>query len=336
MKLRQKNEEIPPPGPKCWPTKCRSRAGLQRKSRHAVAAKGVCRRQISVMVKRITLFRIICFCLLAACAASSQSEPAVGEGLRGLQSRNIDGQRDRQQQERQPRGVRRLSPDAPLPDAPMPSTLEPAQFRMDSFRLPGTQPRLAFSLGAENTGLWKQGVFRQTQAADAAALLPHGATLFYDTPDRASTQKSSGFFLERYLYPPKLPQSSRYQASARDGLFGRATDAASRIFITQDLSGTRRLNTSYFLRVATLIAADTASRPYYQRHSGTAPLSDFGSTVGNDAGVNLLHEFGPSLHQAVTSHTPKFISRIEQRILQGVVQQGPNPHWRAANSSPGR
>lgn len=258
------------------------------------------------MVKRITLFRIICFCLLAAYAASCQSEPASGEGLRGLQFRSIDRQR-------QERGAWRLSPDAPLPDAPMPSVLaaEPAQFQTESFRWPDAQPRLPFSVGAVN-----KGVFEQTQTATAAPLFPpNAASLFYTTSDQVLTRKSWGFFLDKYLDPPALPQSSRYQASASDGLFGRATDAASRIFWTRNHSGARRLNTSYFLRVATSIVADTASRPYWRR-SASAPFSDLGSTVGNDAGMNLFHEFGPGLHQAMSSHLPKFIARIEQSILQ--------------------
>jgi hypothetical protein len=281
------------------------------------------------MVKRITLFRIICFCLLAACAASCQSEPALGRGLRGLPF----GSSDRQRQER---GAWRLSPDAPLPDAPMPSPLvpKPAQFQTDGFRWVAVEPGLAFSRGSANTATIT-GVFGQTRPAYVAPLFPPTACLFYDTADKAPTQKVSSFFLDKYLYPPTLPQSSRYQASANDGLFGRATDAASRIFWTRDQSGTRRLNTSYFLRVATSIAADTASRPYWRR-SGTAPLSDFGSTIGNDAGMNLFREFGPDLGQVVTSHMPRFIARIEQRILQDVNQQSPHPHSRGASSSPAR
>jgi hypothetical protein len=283
------------------------------------------------MVKRITLFRIICFCLLAACAASSQSEPALRQGLRGLQSRNIDRQR-------QERGARKVSSDALLPDAPMPNAppREPAHFQTDSFRriyalTTSVQQRSPFNGGERKTGASGQSVFGQTQAAYIAPLFPPAGSLFYDASDKASDQKNSSLFLEKYLYPPTLPQSSRYQASSGDGLFARATDAASRIFWTRDLSGNRRLNTSYFLRVATSIAADTASRPYYRRHSGTAPLSDFGSTVGNDAGMNVFHEFGPDLGQAMTSHMPKFISRIEQRILQGVNQQ--SPRSRAAGST---
>jgi len=263
------------------------------------------------MVKRITLFRIICFCLLAACAASCQSEPAFGGGLRGLQFRGTDRQRPE-------RGAWRSSPDAPLPDAPsaLISNAGPAQFQTVSFRWvraepTGAESRLAFLVGAVpgNTG-----VFRETQVATLVP--PSASALSYDAADRGvPSQKGSAFFLDKYLYPPTLPQGSRYQASSSDGLIGRATDAASRIVLTRDQSGKRRFNTAYFLRLATSVAADSASRKYRAR-SKTAPLSDFGSNVGNDAGMNLFHEFGPDLGQAVTSHLPKFVERIEERILQ--------------------
>jgi hypothetical protein len=96
---------------------------------------------------------------------------------------------------------------------------------------------------------------------------------------------------------------------------GRATDAAFRIFVTRDESGKRRLNTLYFVRVLTSVAADNASRQYRAR-SGTAPLSNFGSAVGNDAGMNLLHEFGPGIRQKVTGHVPSFMSRIGTHIIR--------------------
>jgi hypothetical protein len=286
------------------------------------------------MVKRITLFRIICFCLLAACAASCQSEPALGEGLRGLQYRSSDRQR-------QERGAWRVSPDAPLPDAP--SALRSARIpgsgparlltQTNSFRWTGVEPGLPSRVGLGNFYRLEQDVFGQTQAEYIAPFFPPTDGLVYTAPDQASAKKDSRFFLEKYLYPPTIPRGSRYQASANDGLLGRATDAASRILWTRDLSGTRRLNTSYLLRVVTSIAADTASRPYWRR-SASGPFSDFGSTIGNDAGMNLFHEFGPDLGQAMTSHMPKFIARIEQRILQDVNQQ--SPRSRAVNGSPAR
>ncbi len=99
---------------------------------------------------------------------------------------------------------------------------------------------------------------------------------------------------------------------------GRATEAASSVVFGRDESGQRRLNTSYLLRVATMVAAHTARRPYWER-SGSAPLSDFGSTVGNDAGMNLWHEFGPAVQHVVTGHLPEFVTRMEEGLLR---QQG--------------
>jgi hypothetical protein len=127
-------------------------------------------------------------------------------------------------------------------------------------------------------------------------------------------QKRSDDLLSRYLAAPAR-QNVRYQLSSSDKVMGRATDAASRIFVTRDESGKRRLNTQYFLRVLTSVAADSASRRYRAR-SGTAPLSSFGSTVGNDTGMNLLHEFGPGIRQKMAGHAPGVVSRIGERLIR--------------------
>jgi hypothetical protein len=110
-----------------------------------------------------------------------------------------------------------------------------------------------------------------------------------------------------------LKQNLRYHPSTSRSFMGRATYAASRIFITRDDSGKRRLNTSYFLGVLSSVAMHTAYRPYWAR-STAAPFNDFGSTIGNDAGINLFHEFAPGIRQMVKGHTPNFVSRIEDRI----------------------
>jgi hypothetical protein len=135
-------------------------------------------------------------------------------------------------------------------------------------------------------------------------------------------RRHSNTILGNYLYPSSSSSSSLslpkqqpgYNGSSGGSLIGRATYAASRTFVTRNDSGKGRLNTSYLLRALTSVAADTASRPYWKR-SFAEPFSDFGSTVGNDAGVNLLHEFGPGLQHLVKSHAPKFLSEIEKRIL---------------------
>jgi hypothetical protein len=135
------------------------------------------------------------------------------------------------------------------------------------------------------------------------------------TQERPSDQYAgqptpSALFFKR-LNTPNLP----YRPSDHESLMGRATDAASWIVLARDPQGRRKFNSTYFLRLATSIAADSASRRY-RAHSKTAPLSDAGSTVGNDAGMNLLHEFGPGLQHAVTSHIPRFISRVGEHLLR--------------------
>jgi hypothetical protein len=132
--------------------------------------------------------------------------------------------------------------------------------------------------------------------------------------DRAAARhKDPEAIFRKYLSsrPAKQP------ASASSGsLVGRATHAASGTVVTRNESGKGRLNTSYLLRTLTAVAKDRASTPYWRRSAG-APLSDFGSTVGNDAGMNLWHEFGPSIEHVLKNHTPGFVSRIEERIGRG-------------------
>jgi hypothetical protein len=113
-------------------------------------------------------------------------------------------------------------------------------------------------------------------------------------------------FFSRYLYPT-LPKRNLNDHPANDGLVYRATYAALRTLITRDDSGKARLNTSYLLRTLTSVAMDTASTPSWKRHVGS-PFSDFGSTVGNDVGMNVFHEFEPGLEKMLKSHAPKFVS----------------------------
>lgn len=152
---------------------------------------------------------------------------------------------------------------------------------------------------------------------------PPNLTIIYET---IRAQKGPTDFLSRLLDPSATRQLSRYRASSRDSLLGRATDAASSIFVTRDETGQRRLNTSYFVGVLTMVAAHRAEHPYWARTSASAPLGDFGSTVGNDAGMNLLHEFGPGLREAVTGHMPTFVFRIQKRIAREVNPQQPVAH----------
>jgi hypothetical protein len=126
-------------------------------------------------------------------------------------------------------------------------------------------------------------------------------------------QKQSSDFFDKYLYPTLLQRNLNYHPSTSDGLMGRALYAASRIFVTRDETGKGRVNTPYLVGVLTSAALHMAYRPYWNRSAST-PFSDFGSTIGNDAGMNLFHEFRPGLQQLMKSHAPKFVSRIEERV----------------------
>lgn len=126
-------------------------------------------------------------------------------------------------------------------------------------------------------------------------------------------QKEPDDFFGKYLYPSLLRRNLSYHPSTSSGFMGRAAYAASRIFITRDDTGRGRLNTSYFLAVLSSALVHTAYRPYWNRPVST-PFSDFGSTMGNDAGMNVLHEFAPGIQQLMKNHAPRFVSRIEERV----------------------
>lgn len=182
-----------------------------------------------------------------------------------------------------------------LPDAPSASVADQNDALADS----AFERRAAFRSAA-----------RGDVALQSIASAPPNFALIFET---TSVPKESGDFLSKFLVASLGHPNSRYQASSNDSWVGRATDAASSILVTRDESGTRRLNASYLVGVLTSVAAHSASRPYWLR-SSSVPISDFGSTVGNDAGMNLLHEFGPGLREAVTGHMPSFVSRIQQRV----------------------
>ena len=176
-----------------------------------------------------------------------------------------------------------------LPDAPQVQVADQAQ-RFDVFEK--AWPRTFGAMGGDKNSKTEGG---------------------FATFDKPFNRKDSNTVFSKYLYPLPLKQQPGYHFSSSESLMGRATYAASRIFVTRDGTGKGRLNTLYFLRALTSVAADTASRPYWRR-SATGPFSNFGSTVGNDAGMNLWHEFRPNLQQMMKSHAPAFVSKIEKRI----------------------
>lgn len=137
----------------------------------------------------------------------------------------------------------------------------------------------------------------------------------------AFAQKESGAFLGKYLYPPLLKPDTRYYASTSASFMGRASYAASRIFVTRDDSGKGRLNTRYFVGVLSSVAMHVAYRPYRAR-STSETFNNFGSTIGGDAGMHVYQEFRPGIRQMVKGLTPKFVSRIEGRITHPQIPKG--------------
>ena len=187
-----------------------------------------------------------------------------------------------------------------LPDAPSATVAR----RAETFKAP-TDEAITRLAVAPN-----RGVTRQSGLADS----PRRTQPTFVVLHNAEPKDPSDFF-GKYLYPSLLKRNVNYHPSSSSSLVGRATYAASRLFITRDESGKGRLNSTYFLGVLSAVAVHTAYRPYWARSSG-APFSDFGSTIGNDAGINLLHEFRPGLQQLIKSHAPRFVTRIEERIGQ--------------------
>lgn len=248
-------------------------------------------KRTEVMVKRIAV-SIVAFCLLGACGAFCQDIGPLGGMVQGSQIKGTNSAEVQHQQR---------SAGISLPDAP--SAVGATQ--TGRFGMKGYSP-LKVGWGGVNAD------FMGGTELNHVAPLPPSLALVYEA---VPAQKESGAFFRKYLEPSLSNRHLRYQASAKASWMGRATDAASRILVTRDESGRQRLNGSYFLGVLTSVAVHSASRPYWAR-SNSVPLGDFGSTVGNDAGMNLMHEFGPGLRQAVTGHMPGFVFKIEERMIR--------------------
>lgn len=131
--------------------------------------------------------------------------------------------------------------------------------------------------------------------------------------ERAPTNRADIF--DKYLSPAAVRSSHNYHPLADGTLKGRATYAASSILVKRDVTGKKKLNTPYLLSVLAAAASHSAGSPYWKR-SVSQPFGDVGSTIGNDAGMNLFHEFEPGIRSLVQNHTPRFVTRIENRFLK--------------------
>ena len=248
------------------------------------------------MGKRMAPIRVVSLILLAACGALCQNRSSAGR-LQGLQ---FDGSNA-------PEVQQEMHAAGSLPDAP--STVQPpAQVqRFFTFVSAARSPSIPGALGV--------GVMRETKPGQFTTGPQRNLTPRYQV---AFIQRASNAFLGKYLYPPLLKRDTRFYASTSDSFMGRASYAASRIFVTRDDSGKGRLNTSYFLGVLASVAIHTARRPYWAR-SPSQTFNNFGSTIGGGAGINIFHEFRPGILQMVKVITPKFVSKIEDRVTNNQI-----------------
>ncbi|MGA9414215.1 MAG: hypothetical protein WBV60_05945 [Terriglobales bacterium] len=191
-----------------------------------------------------------------------------------------------------------------LPDAPS-SVQPPTQAeRLPAFVNKASSP---LTLGVVTL---TTGVMRPTELGYVIPGPQPSLTARYQVP---FTPEKSSAFLGKYLDPPSPTQYPRYSASTSSSFMGRASYAASRIFVTRDDSGKGRLNTRYVLGLLTSVASATAHRPYWAR-STSETFNNFGSTIGSDAGMNVFDEFGPGIRRMMKGLTPKFLSGMEKRI----------------------
>jgi hypothetical protein len=258
------------------------------------AGKWLAALQDRAMVKRIAPIRVISFFLLAACGALCQSDRPSADLLPGLQ---FGGSNSPELQRQEMRTWNSL------PDAP--SVLLPTQAEnVHTFVVEAPWP---LRLGAVDINA---RVMRGKELGQVAPRMQPSLT----APYRAVlTPKEPSTFFDKYVYPSLRKQDPLYYPSTSGSFVGRATDAGSRIFITRNDAGKRRLNTSYFLGVLTSVAIHTAYRPYWAR-STSATFNNFGSTIGSGAGINLFREFGPGIKQMVKGHAPTLESKVEERI----------------------
>jgi hypothetical protein len=241
------------------------------------------------MMMRIAPIRVISFVLMAACGGVCQSErPSVD-----LLQRDVSGSPEVHKKMR----TRKLPPSVASPQGSKP----PGDF-------------LGSVNGAPSPLTGAAGInLRTICETQLNCISARPKPLLYAPFQAVSSPRKATALLDKYLYPSLSEPSLRYHSSTNGSLIGRAAYAASRILVTRDAFGKSRLNTSYLLRALASMASAAAARPYWRRSPGE-PFGDFVSTIGNESGMNLWREFRPGIEKLMKSHTPRFVSKIKERL----------------------
>jgi hypothetical protein len=245
------------------------------------------------MVKRITPIGVLVFLLLDACGALCQADCFSVDVLQA-------GDTNSPQLQQQEMRAWRALPDAPSLNHPTEAS------KLQAFVDGARPPTIRRAVGIKAAAISEK---------ELGYLAPRLQPSFTASYKEVFAQNESRTFFAKYLYPSLLKRNLRYHPSTSGSFASRATYAASRIFVTRDEAGKRRLNSSYFLGVLTSVAIHTAYRPYWAR-STSATFNSFGSTIGGDAGINLFHEFGPGIRQMVKGRAPKTALWTGERTRQ--------------------
>lgn len=100
------------------------------------------------------------------------------------------------------------------------------------------------------------------------------------------------------IFPVITHEDPRYYTLFRGGFFHRAGYALSRLVITKNDAGARRVNFSEILGSAVAAEVSTYYYPRQERNTGEA-LERWGSQLLNDGVANVVQEFWPDIHDKI-------------------------------------
>jgi hypothetical protein len=101
-------------------------------------------------------------------------------------------------------------------------------------------------------------------------------------------------FFTKFLLPSMLHQDPRYHASTESGTVDRAFYATSRVLVGRTDNGKPTLNTSELVGAVLAASITSAYHPYRHPTNGQT-AGNAATTIGSDAGINMLREFWPDI-----------------------------------------